>query len=316
TALDEGVRAFIESAFELHDVVFFDGISGLETMSAQAEAYNRPLFFEVVEKVLLQSAHTRGKRLICSRDSEGGNLPTLTSQAVRLTVPGFTAEDYRDICAYWIGEENGARIDHERVYRYSEKLNGHQLRTTCMMLKHQEPTSPSDAQFFEILNTYVLLSNVDTAEVEDVSGNQLKGVDHLVAALEKHILGPIEDPELAQEFGLKPKRGVLLHGPPGTGKTSIGRLLAHRMKGKFFMIDGTVNAEEVVPFYTRVHNIFTDAIENSPSVIFIDDADVLFKTERIYGFNRYMLSQLDGLESESRSSVCVMMTAMDVNDLP
>jgi SpoVK/Ycf46/Vps4 family AAA+-type ATPase len=113
-----------------------------------------------------------------------------------------------------------------------------------------------------------------------------------------------------------PKRGVLLHGVPGTGKTSIGRALAHRMKGRFFLIDGTVASEPAGEFYKRIDRIFVAAVRNSPAVIFIDDADVLFKTDHVFGLNRYLLTKLDGLISENINNVCVMMTAMNVSDLP
>ena len=66
-----------------------------------------------------------------------------------------------------------------------------------------------------------------------------------------------------------------MFGPPGTGKTTIGRALAHRLKGKFFLIDGTIIAG-TQDFYEKIHKVFRAAEENAPSIIFIDDADVIF----------------------------------------
>ena len=63
--------------------------------------------------------------------------------------------------------------------------------------------------------------------------------------LETNIVLPLENDALANEFKLRSKRGVLLYGPPGTGKTTVGRAMAHRLKGKFFLIDGTFIAGTV-----------------------------------------------------------------------
>ena len=65
-----------------------------------------------------------------------------------------------------------------------------------------------------------------------------------------------------------------------------------------------------------IQRMFEDAKENAPSVIFIDDSDVIFESGQEHGLYRYLLTMLDGLESKSRAHVCVMMTAMDVGNLP
>ena len=91
--------------------------------------------------------------------------------------------------------------------------------------------------------------------------------------------------------------------------------MAHRLKGKFFRIDGTFIAG-TGDFYARVHQVFEAAKENAPAVIFIDDADAIFEGGEEQGLYRYLLTMLDGLESESAGRVCVMMTAMEVGHLP
>src|SRR5207245_3530690 len=142
-----------------------------------------------------------------------------------------------------------------------------------------------------------------------------QGVDDGVRSLEIHIVLPLTNDSLTAELGLRPKRGVLLYGPPGSGKTTIGRALAHRLRGKFFLIDGTFIAG-TNNFYGRIHKVFETAKDNSPSVIFIDDADAIFEDGEERGLYRYLLTMIDGLESESAGRVCVMMTAMNVAHLP
>jgi SpoVK/Ycf46/Vps4 family AAA+-type ATPase len=65
-----------------------------------------------------------------------------------------------------------------------------------------------------------------------------------------------------------------------------------------------------------IHRVFHEAKENAPSIIFIDDSDVIFESGQEHGLYRYLLTMLDGLESKSAARVCVMMTAMDVGNLP
>jgi len=165
------------------------------------------------------------------------------------------------------------------------------------------------------LKSQQLSSNVDLGEVQPADLSSLKGVDDVLRSLEANLIIPLEHDELVATLDLKPKRGVLLAGPPGTGKTTIGRALAHRLKSKFFLIDGTF-ISGTGDFYQKIHYVFEAAKQNAPAIVFIDDTDVIFEEGGETGLYRYLLTLLDGLESETAGQVCVMMTAMDISSLP
>src|SRR5207247_10603266 len=101
----------------------------------------------------------------------------------------------------------------------------------------------------------------------------------------------------------------------GAAEATVGRASAHAMKAKLFLIAGTFIAGRD-GFYNRINQVFEAAKDNAPSVIFIDDADAIFEDGEERGLYRYLLTMVDGLESESAGRVCVMMTAMDVAHLP
>jgi ATP-dependent 26S proteasome regulatory subunit len=224
----------------------------------------------------------------------------------------FKVEDYAILAAQWLGEK-AVGLDFEKIFRFAPKLNAHQLKAACRWLAG-DPSLDTNT-FIEYLRSQRLASNVDLGEVQAMDLRDLKGVDDVLRSLEINIALPLENDLLANQFKLRPKRGVLLYGPAGTGKTTIGRALAHRLRGKFFLIDGTFIAG-TDQFYNRVQQVFEAAKDNAPSIIFIDDADTIFEDGEERGLYRYLLTMLDGLESESAGRVCVMMTAMNVGNLP
>ncbi|WP_296615438.1 ATP-binding protein [Sphingomonas sp.] len=265
----------------------------------------------------LRAIHARvrreGKRLIC-RDLAAMGPNGFGNGARQVDVPAFTADDYEAIIDNILGGGRVAGVDFDLVFRDAPLLSGYDLRLLSGLLPQEGKINTG--QVVAVLHQHILRSNVRIKEVEELTFDSLPGAEHIAAKLETHIILPLENAELARKLDIRPKRGVLLYGPPGTGKTSIGRALAHRMKGKFFLIDGSFPTEPPLNFFGAVQSVVREALENAPCVLFIDDADVLFGIEHIAGFSRYLLSLLDGVESEAINKVCLMMTAMDARKVP
>ena len=309
-ALEETLYNLVFEALKAHPTVIVDDIHLLDLYSGGCHFYPRSGYLNSVMMGLCTYALETGRKLIFGTRS---NLAEAAEQrSYSFGIDRFKVEDYASLAKEWL-DEKSAKLDFEKIFRFAPKLNAHQLKAACNWLRGHS-TLTTDV-FIDYLRSQRLASNVDLEEVQAVDLRDLKGIDDVLRQLEINIALPLENDALANEFKLRSKRGVLLYGPPGTGKTTIGRALAHRLKGKFFLIDGTFIAG-TDGFYKAINHVFEAAKDNAPAVIFIDDADTIFEDGEERGLYRYLLTMLDGLESESAGRVCVMMTAMNVANLP
>ena len=311
-ALEETFEQLVMKALAHHDLVILDDFALLaDVVNAGCGAYPRTGLLEIPLNALTAHAIQTGKKLVF------GNAPSFSSsiqqRCTSWRIPQFEVEDYAFLCRHFLSHPVADRLDYAKVFRFAPYLSVYQLKGTCLSLKDDQRLDTE--RFIDYLRSQHLVSNVDLEEVQAVKLSDLKGVDDVIAALEANIILPLENDALAAELQLKPKRGVLLAGPPGTGKTTIGRALAHRLKSKFFLVDGTFISGTNY-FYSSIHHVFENAKRNAPSIIFIDDSDVIFESGEELGLYRYLLTMLDGLESETVGRVCVMLTAMDVSNLP
>jgi transitional endoplasmic reticulum ATPase len=312
-ALDGALVRLIEDALARHDFVVFEDFDTVHDI-LDSSAHERPYLWASGVRTLLERARDDGKHVAFTAGSfshpqapEFDRIPFLTQRGARVAIAEMDASDY----AFHLGE---AILDAQRLFEHSPKLNTYQLQMLAGFIRVQ---GRSDETFIrDTLDKLVTQTNIPLYEVEKIDFDDLKGFEDIVAQLTTHVINPLQAGTRFANLGLRPKRGVLLYGPPGTGKTSIGRALAHRMQGKFFMIDGTVSADPAAGFYNLVQWIFRQAKRSAPSVVFIDDADVLFRSDRATGLSRYLLTMLDGLESESAGKVAVILTAMNPNHLP
>jgi transitional endoplasmic reticulum ATPase len=140
-----------------------------------------------------------------------------------------------------------------------------------------------------------------------VTYEDIGGLGDEVRKVREMIELPLRHPELFERLGVEAPKGVLLHGPPGTGKTLLAKAVAGETNANFVSIGGP---EVMSKFYgeseERLREIFKQAEENAPSIIFIDEIDSLApKRDEVTGETErrvvaQLLALMDGLEARGK----------------
>jgi transitional endoplasmic reticulum ATPase len=146
-----------------------------------------------------------------------------------------------------------------------------------------------------------------TGDIPKVSYEDIGGLGTEVKKIREMIELPLKHPELFKRLGVEAPKGVLLHGPPGTGKTMLAKAVAGETSSNFIFIGGP---EIMSKFYgeseEKLREIFKDAEDNAPSIIFIDEIDSIApKRDEVSGEQErrivaQLLSLMDGLESRGK----------------
>ncbi len=157
-------------------------------------------------------------------------------------------------------------------------------------------------------------------KVPDVTYEDIGGLDDEIKKIREMVELPLKHPEIFAKLGIEPPKGVLLHGPPGSGKTLLAKAVANECEANFMLINGP---EVVNKFYgeseKRIRDIFEEAEKNAPAIIFIDEIDSIApKREEVHGeVERRMVStlltSLDGLKT--RGHVIVIAATNRPNSL-
>ncbi len=157
--------------------------------------------------------------------------------------------------------------------------------------------------------------------VPNVTYEDIGGLKRELRLVREMIELPLKHPEIFQRLGIEPPKGVLLYGPPGTGKTLIAKAVANEVDAHFISISGP---EIMSKYYgeseQRLREIFEEAKQNAPSIIFIDEIDSIApKREEVTGeVERRVVAQLlalmDGLESRGQVIVIAATNRPDAID--
>ncbi|KAJ2707791.1 ATPase of 26S proteasome regulatory subunit 4, partial [Coemansia spiralis] len=195
-----------------------------------------------------------------------------------------------------------------------------QLEPGCSVLLHHK-TSAVIGVLQDDADPMVSVMKLEKAPSESYA--DVGGLAQQIMEIKEAVELPLTHPELYEEMGIKPPKGVILYGVPGTGKTLLAKAVANQTSATFLRVVGSELIQKYLGDGPKlVRELFRVAEENSPSIVFIDEIDAI-------GTKRYdshsggekeiqrtmleLLNQLDGFDS--RSDVKVIMATNKIDSL-
>ena len=161
---------------------------------------------------------------------------------------------------------------------------------------------------------------IDTT-IPRITYDELGGLKHEVQKIREMVELPMRHPELFEKIGVDAPKGVLLYGPPGTGKTLLAKAVAGETNAHFISLSGPeIMGKHYGESEERIREIFTQAEENAPSIVFIDEIDSIApKRDEVSGeVEKRIVSQLltlmDGIKSRGKVVVIAATNRPDSID--
>ncbi len=165
-----------------------------------------------------------------------------------------------------------------------------------------ESTSPQGPVMINPTTTLVVGKERVEERPQAIAYEDIGGLRPQLQRIREMIELPLRYPEVFERLGIDPPKGVLLHGPPGSGKTLIARAIAHATEANFFSVSGP---EVIHKFYgeseAHLRKIFEEASRKGPSIVFLDEVDAIApKREQTVGdvekrVVAQLLALMDGL---------------------
>jgi len=168
---------------------------------------------------------------------------------------------------------------------------------------------------FRVASGY--LQRSDDTRANEVGYDDLGGLDKTLATVRELVETPLKRPEFFAAVGVAPPRGVLLHGAPGCGKTSIARAVAAETGAFFFLINGAeILSKQPGEAEANLRKAFDEARKHAPALVFLDEVDAIAPRGKQGGASsdqrrvvRALGELLDELERDHAHAAVVVLAA-------
>jgi transitional endoplasmic reticulum ATPase len=200
---------------------------------------------------------------------------------------------------------------------------GKTIKFQVISTKPAEPIIFSSKTKIEVVEESSDIKSIQVGKqiVDDISYEDIGGLDPIIKKLREMIELPLRFPEIFERVGIQPPKGLLLFGPPGTGKTILARAIASETNSYFISISGP---EIMSKYYgeaeSKLREIFQLAKEKSPSIIFIDEIDSIAPIRENSGNSvetrivAQLLTLMDGIEERHNVVVIAATNRQDAID--
>jgi proteasome regulatory subunit len=165
---------------------------------------------------------------------------------------------------------------------------------------------------------------MEVNESPEVTYQDIGGIEEQVEEVRETVEMPLKNPGMFEDVGIEPPSGVLLHGPPGTGKTMLAKAVANQTDATFIKMAGSELVHKFIGEGAKlVRDLFDLAREREPAVIFIDEIDAIAakrtesKTSGDAEVQRTMmqlLSEMDGFEERGEIRIIAATNRFDMLD--
>ncbi|ADJ14303.1 proteasome-activating nucleotidase [Halalkalicoccus jeotgali B3] len=158
----------------------------------------------------------------------------------------------------------------------------------------------------------------------DVSYADIGGIDDQIREVREAVEDPLTNPEQFEKVGIEPPGGVLLHGPPGTGKTMLAKAVANETDATFIKMAGSELVQKFIGEGSRlVRDLFELAREHEPAIVFIDEIDAIAATRtesktsgdaEVQRTMMQLLSEMDGFDERGEIRIIAATNRFDMLD--